>query len=62
MTEQAGAAKGAEDQTQPTIRVVGQYIKDLSFENPNVGKLMEGPVDNPQLQVEVNVNARQANG
>lgn len=62
MTEKAGAAKGAEDQTQPTIRVVGQYIKDLSFENPNVGRLMEGPVDNPQLQVEVNVNARQANG
>ena len=40
--------------------MVGQYIKDLSFENPNVGKLMEGPVDNPQLQIEVNVNARQA--
>jgi preprotein translocase subunit SecB len=45
---------------QPSIRVIGQFIKDLSFENPNVGKLLEGPVDGPQLQIEVNVNARQA--
>lgn len=48
--------------SQPTIRVVGQYIRDLSFENPNIDKLMEGPVDNPQLSVQVNVNARQAKG
>ncbi len=52
-------ADAAADPAQPNIRVMGQYIKDLSFENPNVGEAMEGPVDNPQLQVEVNVNARQ---
>jgi preprotein translocase subunit SecB len=39
------------------VRVVGQYIKDLSFENPNVRKLMSGPGDTPALRVEVNVNA-----
>ena len=39
------------------VRVVGQYIKDLSFENPNIRKLMEGPGDQPALRVEVNVNA-----
>lgn len=38
-------------------RVVGQYIKDLSFENPNVGKLLQSPGDNPNLKLEVNVNA-----
>ncbi len=45
---------------QPPVqaRVVGQYIKDLSFENPNVGKLLQGPGDNPNLQIEVNVNAQ----
>ncbi len=50
--EQAGA--------QPPVqaRVMGQYIKDLSFENPNVGKLLQGPGDNPNLQIEVNVNAQ----
>src|ERR1041385_9005501 len=39
------------------VRVVGQYIKDLSFENPNVGKLIDGPGEKPSLRVEVNVNA-----
>lgn len=50
----------AAEQAQPSVRVAGQYIKDLSFENPNVGKMMDTPVDNPQLQVEVNVNAHLA--
>ena len=39
------------------VRVVGQYIKDLSFENPNIRKLIDGPGDKPELRVEVNVNA-----
>lgn len=39
------------------VRVVGQYIKDLSFENPNIRKLMENQGDKPVLRVEVNVNA-----
>jgi preprotein translocase subunit SecB len=42
---------------QPQVRVVAQYIKDLSFENPNVRKLLEGPGEQPALRVEVNVNA-----
>jgi preprotein translocase subunit SecB len=47
-------------QPQPPVqvRVVAQYIKDLSFENPNVGKLIEGPGENPNLKLEVNVNGR----
>ncbi len=55
----SSSSDAAATTTQPNIRVMGQYIKDLSFESPNVGKIMEGPVENPQLQVEVNVNARQ---
>jgi len=39
------------------VRVVGQYIKDLSFENPNIRKLIDGPGEQPSLRVEVNVNA-----
>ena len=39
------------------VRVVGQYIKDLSFENPNVRKLLDGTGDKPNLRVEVNVKA-----
>jgi preprotein translocase subunit SecB len=41
----------------PQVRVVGQYIKDLSFENPNVRRLLDGPGEQPTLRVEVNVNA-----
>jgi preprotein translocase subunit SecB len=48
----AGAAQPAVQ-----VRVVGQYIKDLSFENPNVRKLIEGPGEKPALRIEVNVNA-----
>jgi preprotein translocase subunit SecB len=39
------------------VRIVGQYIKDLSFENPNVRKLIDGSSEKPTLRVEVNVNA-----
>ncbi|MFM9941970.1 MAG: protein-export chaperone SecB [Hyphomicrobiaceae bacterium] len=40
---------------QMQVRVLGQYIKDLSFENPNITKLLSGPPDNPNLKLEVNV-------
>lgn len=37
------------------VRILGQYIKDLSFENPNVHKLVGGLTDKPNLSVAVNV-------
>lgn len=37
------------------VRVLGQYVKDLSFESPNVVKLMSAPPENPNLQLEINV-------
>jgi preprotein translocase subunit SecB len=42
---------------QFTVRAIAQYIKDLSFENPNVHKLLENPGDQPNLRLEVNVGA-----
>jgi preprotein translocase subunit SecB len=45
-------------QAQPIVRVLTQYIKDLSFENPNVDRMLAGPGESPKLQVEVNVAAR----
>lgn len=44
-------------QPQMHAQVVGQFIRDLSFENPNVTRLLDGPGDNPNLKIEVNVNA-----
>lgn len=37
------------------VRIVGQYIKDLSFENPAIKTLATSPPENPQLEVEINV-------
>jgi preprotein translocase subunit SecB len=42
---------------QVQVRVLAQYIKDLSFESPNIHKLLDGPGEAPNLRVEVNVNA-----
>ncbi|MFM1813718.1 MAG: Protein-export protein SecB [Pseudomonadota bacterium] len=42
---------------QPNIQIIAQYIKDLSFENPNVRKILVKRPDNPNLEIEVNVNA-----
>jgi preprotein translocase subunit SecB len=40
---------------QVQVRIAGQYIKDLSFENPNIGKLITAPPESPNLDVEINV-------
>ena len=59
----------AEPATEPTegavpragtgaqLNVLGQYIKDLSFENPGAPQALQAPPQNPQLQVTVNVSA-----
>jgi preprotein translocase subunit SecB len=39
------------------LNVLGQYIKDLSFESPAAPQSLQGPGKNPQLKVGVNVNA-----
>ena len=53
----AGAA-AAQPQQQPGIHVLGQYVKDLSFENPGAPKSLRGSEKAPKLDVNVNVNAR----
>jgi preprotein translocase subunit SecB len=63
MAEPANGKSGKEaraEAQQPQLQasVVGQYIKDLSFENPNINRLLQDPGDNPSLKLEVNVNAR----
>jgi preprotein translocase subunit SecB len=43
---------------QVQVRVIAQFVKDLSFECPNVHKLIEIQGEAPELRVEVNVNAQ----
>lgn len=39
-------------------RILSQYVRDLSFESPSVDRALDGPGENPNLELEVNVNAR----
>ena len=55
--ETGGGAPESAVPTQAQLTVIGQYVRDLSFESPNAPQTLQGPGDNPQLQVAVNVNA-----
>src|SRR5271167_3923156 len=39
----------------PQVNVLGQYIKDLSFESPDTERFFRGPGKNPNLQLNFNV-------
>ncbi|MGE3832509.1 MAG: protein-export chaperone SecB [Parvibaculaceae bacterium] len=43
---------------QPSMRILGQYLKDLSFENPNAPQSLAPQQNQPEIAVAVNVNAR----
>jgi preprotein translocase subunit SecB len=52
----------AVENEQPGIHVLGQYIKDLSFENPNAPRSLRPSERAPKLDVNVNVNVRPQEG
>jgi len=56
-----GPAAG-EDAGQIQARIVAQYIKDVSFENPSVDKMLDGLQEQPQIRLEVNVSSRKVKG
>jgi preprotein translocase subunit SecB len=56
----ASAAVGPGEARAPAdaqLSVLAQYVKDLSFESPGSPQTLQGPGQNPQLKVSVNVNA-----
>jgi preprotein translocase subunit SecB len=64
MADKANGKANPAPAAQPPVQVkiLSQFIKDLSFENPNIRKLMASPGDAPNLKVEVNVNAERVDG
>ncbi|WP_031550115.1 protein-export chaperone SecB [Parvularcula oceani] len=46
------------DQNAPVMRVLNQYVKDLSFENPNAPQAVRPDLPAPAVDVAVDVNAR----
>jgi preprotein translocase subunit SecB len=43
---------------QPTFKILGQYLKDFSFENPNAPASLAPQQNQPDINIAVNVNAR----
>jgi preprotein translocase subunit SecB len=49
----------ATSSSQPSLAALGQYIKDLSFENPNAPNSLSPREQGPNIAISVNVNAKQ---
>ncbi|MCG7392731.1 protein-export chaperone SecB [Microvirga sp. ACRRW] len=49
-----GAPGGA-----PALNALAQYCKDFSFENPNAPRSLQQQAEGPQINLQVNVNAKQ---
>ena len=54
--EQRSAGSAADQ--RPQIQVNAQYVKDLSFENPNAPQSLLSSAEPPQIEVTVDVGAR----
>ena len=55
--DQPAGGGGADGGNAAQLSVLAQYVKDFSFESPGAPQTLQGPGQNPQLQVGVNVNA-----
>jgi preprotein translocase subunit SecB len=63
MAEEFITTNGADldaDAPLPQVSILTQYVKDLSFENPNAPASLQAE-GQPQIDVNVGVNARRAN-
>jgi len=49
-------------QAQPQLNVVAQYIKDLSFENPNAPRSLMSGQQQPQISIQINVGGAPLEG
>jgi preprotein translocase subunit SecB len=50
---------GMSQQAAPTLTALVQYVKDLSFENPNAPRVFAEQQNAPQIELQVNVGAQQ---
>ncbi|MDJ1158722.1 protein-export chaperone SecB [Chelatococcus sp. SYSU_G07232] len=50
---------GAAEDNAPSLNALAQYIRDLSFENPNAPRSLAPQQQGPQISIQVNVGANQ---
>ena len=54
-----GPPAGADaNQAAPQLNVLAQYVKDLSFENPNAPRSLQQQQGAPKINIQINVNAK----
>jgi preprotein translocase subunit SecB len=61
MTNGGPPAEGAQaNQAPPQLNVLAQYVKDLSFENPNAPRSLtqQSGQQPPKINIQINVNAK----
>ena len=56
--DQATDGGGQANAAQPQLNVLAQYVKDLSFENPNAPRSLQQQQQAPQINIQINVNAK----
>ena len=57
-----GANGGPAAEKPPQLNVLAQYIKDLSFENPNAPRSLNPSQQQPTINIQINVNAKPVGG
>lgn len=58
MTETSGPAAQPEPAQPPQIGILAQYVKDLSFENPNAPQSLSFGGEAPQISINIDVKAQ----
>lgn len=57
MANEDGPDDADEQAEAPSVNILAQYVKDLSFENPKAPESLRQQDGSPQLNINVNVNA-----
>ena len=56
-TTNGGPGEAPAQDAQPQLNVVAQYIKDFSFENPNAPRSLMSGSQQPQIAIQIKVDA-----
>jgi preprotein translocase subunit SecB len=54
----AGGPAGGQQAAPAQLNVLAQYIKDMSFENPNAPKSLQPSQQQPAINIQINVGAK----
>ncbi|HWV44191.1 protein-export chaperone SecB [Pseudorhodoplanes sp.] len=57
MANPTNGGQHADQAAMPQLNVLAQYVKDFSFENPNAPRSLQPSNQQPQINIQINVNA-----